>query len=311
MARGRMISATIGESRKFAQLANHTHRLIYLMVLPHVDKAGRFEADPVVIKSKCLMRLDIDLTTVEAWLKDGVTTGLLRVYVARGIRVLEIADFLKHNTPHYKEPDSTLPPPEEGTPWETQETNVEATSSQRQVNVASTLPIREVKERKEKEREVLSESGDSDFARTLIETWNSESGKLTKCRVPSREFERLAKTLRKRHGTETGLELFRAGITAVRNDPHWLGSRSDPVKRSGTPYGIVNYLRHVEEKADAALELRSTPGRAGPVRFRLHDLVYRPSDKAQAEIVELIDPMTAVVDTGETWDLRGCERWTN
>src|SRR5690606_3411614 len=96
MARGRMISTTIGESRKFAALQNDQHRLIYLMVLPHVDKAGRFEADPIVIKSKCLMRLDVDTSTIEAWLKDGVRTGLLLVYEVNGLRYLEIVNFGEH-----------------------------------------------------------------------------------------------------------------------------------------------------------------------------------------------------------------------
>lgn len=155
MARGRMISASIGESRKFAALESDLHRLIYLMVLPHVDKAGRFEADSIIIRAKCLTRLDVDATTVEAWLKDAARTNLLRVYEAAGIRVLEIVDFLKHNSPHHKEPESDLPPPESGTPCYTQETMDGPSMSQARAEHEPSKAIREVKERevKGKERE--------------------------------------------------------------------------------------------------------------------------------------------------------------
>lgn len=155
MARGRMISASIGESRKFAALESDLHRLIYLMVLPHVDKAGRFEADSIIIRAKCLTRLDVDATTVEAWLKDAARTNLLRVYEAAGIRVLEIVDFLKHNSPHHKEPESDLPPPESGTPCYTQETMDEPSMGQARAEHEPSKAIREVKERevKGKERE--------------------------------------------------------------------------------------------------------------------------------------------------------------
>lgn len=139
MARGRMVSATIGESRKFAALANDTHRMIYLMVLPHADKAGRVEADPVYIRSRCLMRLNVDLGIIQTWLEDAARVGLITFYEASGVPVLEIVDFLKHNTPHYKEPESELPAPEDGTPLYTQNSNVESTLNQRQVNVEPSL----------------------------------------------------------------------------------------------------------------------------------------------------------------------------
>lgn len=114
MARGRFISRTLGESRKFAALSSDVHRLIYVLVLPWVDREGRFEADPVVIGSKCLLRLMIEPSTIQAWLEDAHKVGLIKVYEAKGVRVLEVVDFLEHNKPHHKEPDSDLPPPTEG-----------------------------------------------------------------------------------------------------------------------------------------------------------------------------------------------------
>lgn len=187
MARGRMVSATIGESRKFAALETDTHRLMYLMVLPHVDKAGRFEADPIVIKSKCLMRLNIELSMIDAWLEDGVRTDLLRVYEADGLRILEIVDFERHNKPHHKEPESDLPGPDAGIPCYTHKPNVEPSMAQARAKHEPSKPIieenkREVEVKENKtlvnsKREVPSEPPPVGQARREIPKPQKRKGK--------------------------------------------------------------------------------------------------------------------------------------
>lgn len=331
MARGRMISGTIGESRKFAALANDTHRLIYLMVMPHVDKAGRFEADPILIKGKCLTRLDVDASTVQAWLEDAANVGLIHHYEARGMHVLEIVNFKEHNTPHHKEPDSKLPGPEEGTPCSTPESNVEPSMSQARPKNGSTLPIIKGNRSKEKEREEKEMSSanadtpppkpDEPTLRDLIEIWNSECGNLRRVAdielgLANTTLTRLSAAFFKRHRKrpDKGLDIFRAGIPAVVNDPHWLGPRADKPTRTGNVYGLDNYLRNVETKAEAAAAMTATgpSGRpTGPVRFRVGHAVYRPSTGEYDFIEELLDPKTARMSNGETWNLEGCERWTN
>lgn len=332
MARGRMISGTIGESRKFAALANDTHRLIYLMVMPHVDKAGRYEADPILIKGRCLTRLDIDVSTVEAWLEDAANVGLIRHYEARGMTVLEIVNFTEHNTPHHKEPDSKLPGPEEGTPCSTLKSNVDPSMSQERPKHEPTLPIikenkREVKEREEMSTASVDDSQESshppplDFDR-LAEIWNRESGNLRKVRdleaaKNNPELQRLAKAFLKRHGSRAE-EIFTAGIAAVTTDPHWLGRRATPVKRQGAPYGLLNYLRHVEDKAEIAAELQATS--SGPTvgmprmparPWEAYDIAQHHTTGEVATIHELLADGQARMSNGETWNLSECDRCNN
>lgn len=282
MARGRMISNSISESRKFAALASHEHRLIYLMVLPWVDKAGRFEADPVVIKSKCLLRLDVDLSTVQAWLKDAANVGLITVYEADGIPVLEITNFLEHNTPHHKEPESVFPGPEEVTPVASAETPSDtapvkhaSSMSQSSTEHAPTLPIIEIEvEDKEEVEETLKSVSQITpdpspppaaeprklTLDDLIRIWNQERGQLVQCRSnKDPQLQRLGKAFLQRHRKQPdgGEELFRAGIATVREDPIWLRNRAPRPTGDRAhlpPLGLVNYLRHVESKADAALD---------------------------------------------------------
>lgn len=239
MARGRMISGTIGESRKFAALANDTHRLIYLMVMPHVDKAGRFEADPILIKGRCLTRLDIDASTVEAWLKDAAKVGLILFYEAKGIRVLEIVNFTEHNKPHHKEPESKLPGPDEGTPCSTREPNVEPSMSQARPKHEPSLPIIEVKESKAKEKE-REHSSTSELATPaprklaaappreshdpglFLEIWNTNRGRLPGVTTLNQKRRRAIQALVKEHGAAEAVELFRDATRAVAADEFWL-----------------------------------------------------------------------------------------
>lgn len=91
----------------------------------------------------------------------------------------------------------------------------------------------------------------------LVSIWNESCGELTKTRVVSREVEKLMRAAHKRHGAEQLVQLFRKGIKIVRDDEHWLGERARRPTRQGKPYGLVNYLRHMEDYANQALEVEA------------------------------------------------------
>ena len=154
MARGRMLSFTISESKKFGNLRDNTSRLVYLMLLPWVDREGRYEADATLISHRVLMRCGIPEEHVELALNDLHRCGLVHLYSAQGKRVLEFVDFLKWNKPHWKEPDSMLPAREGASP--TQEANVDPSMSQERPKHDATLrqsPTAEGKGREGKGRE--------------------------------------------------------------------------------------------------------------------------------------------------------------
>jgi hypothetical protein len=90
-------------------------------------------------------------------------------------------------------------------------------------------------------------------AQKLVDLWNTHCGQLAKTRVVSREVEAKLRALRKRHGDALD-QLFVDGIEVVRTDPFWLGKNAPTNhrrnRREGAPYGLVNYLRHIEDKAN-------------------------------------------------------------
>jgi hypothetical protein len=149
MARARMLSATISESKKFGHVENNTNRLVYLMLLPWVDREGRYEADTTLISHRVLMRCGITEEQVEQALTDLHRCGLIYLYSAQGKRVLEFVDFLKWNKPHWKEPESMLPARDGASV--TQSRNVDPSMGEEQPKVTPTLRQAPTAERKERE----------------------------------------------------------------------------------------------------------------------------------------------------------------
>jgi hypothetical protein len=111
MARGRFISRCISQSRKFAALERDTHRLMYLLILPHADREGRHSADPLDLAGLCFTRLRYSEEEITAGLEDLARVGLITRYAVDGAPYLEITGFFDHNTPHAREPASVIPAP--------------------------------------------------------------------------------------------------------------------------------------------------------------------------------------------------------
>lgn len=158
----------------------------------------------------------------------------------------------------------------------------------------------------------------------LIVVWNEERGQLRAVRdtdvaLADANLVRLAERFVRRHrkrDRDFVLDLFRRGISAVRIDPHWLGSRAEKPTRTGPPYGIDSYLRHVETKADAAADLAATPPLSGappgPTRpFAVDDLLQHNVTGQVGMIDELLPGNKARMNTGDTWNLAEVYRCNN
>lgn len=105
-----MLSGTLGGSKKYAQLANDTHRMIYTLFIPHTDAYGRLEVDSVTLQGRVLTRLALSPEQVEAALDDMEAVGLIRKWSVEGDTFAEIVDFHMHNVINLaREPQSVIP----------------------------------------------------------------------------------------------------------------------------------------------------------------------------------------------------------
>lgn len=151
----------------------------------------------------------------------------------------------------------------------------------------------------------------------LIEIWNADCGNLRSVRdrqtaLANPELKRLAAAFVKRHGGEKALALFKAGIAAVRDDPHWLGSKAAKPTRTTAAYGILGYLRHVEEKAEAAADTAEAVQAQPPPRpWRPRDIADNRTLGRVGHVAEVYSDGTALMTTGDTWNLSECVRCNN
>jgi hypothetical protein len=113
-----MLSASLSQSRKFARLDNNNHRLMFVMLIPHVDEAGRHDAEPAILAGKCYTTLGFTPDEIRIGLGDMSNVGLICLYEAHGDMFLEIVDFhtyqtirRKDNGEPVREAPSKIPPP--------------------------------------------------------------------------------------------------------------------------------------------------------------------------------------------------------
>lgn len=85
-------------------------RLLFAGLWLIADRAGRLEDRPKRIRGELFRYEDVD---IDALLNGLAEAGFIRRYQVEGMRYIEIANFSKHQTPHVKEPASTIPAPPE------------------------------------------------------------------------------------------------------------------------------------------------------------------------------------------------------
>ncbi len=113
MAEGRMLKKLVSTSRKLASLQTDSARLLWTWILPHADIAGRFSAEPDVIKGYIVPRLK-KMTPPKIWkyLLDMAECKLIILYKVNGDSYLEVVKFHKFQSLRAdREAGSEIPPP--------------------------------------------------------------------------------------------------------------------------------------------------------------------------------------------------------
>lgn len=120
MARGRMISRSLGESDRFAELNTHAQRMLYMMLVTHADCEGRLKGNTRWIAGKVLTYLDYPESEIEVALRRMDAVHLIRLYTVDGKRYIQIEKFHEHNTvrrgkdgqPTHESPSDIPPAPQ-------------------------------------------------------------------------------------------------------------------------------------------------------------------------------------------------------
>jgi len=113
MPRGRILDKeAISHSRTLSLLPNDTGRLIYTWLLPHLDREGRFSADPAVIKGNIFPRIKkMTISKIEKSIKEMAYLKLIILYQIDGDRYLQFKKFKEFQTHLEREAPSKIPVP--------------------------------------------------------------------------------------------------------------------------------------------------------------------------------------------------------
>jgi hypothetical protein len=97
MARGRMLNKMLAHSVQFTSLANDTHRLLFLMAIPNLDRDGRMSGNPRAFRAIACPMLDhVTDDTVRAAFDDFKRLRLIEFYVdEEGQEVYESPSFAR------------------------------------------------------------------------------------------------------------------------------------------------------------------------------------------------------------------------
>ena len=106
MARARNIKPKIMDNEDLADLPAMT-RLLFIYIWMLADRDGRLEDRPKRIAAQALP-YDRD-ADVDSMLDELMKSGFIARYQAQGIRVIQVLNFSKHQTPHVRECASELP----------------------------------------------------------------------------------------------------------------------------------------------------------------------------------------------------------
>ncbi len=115
MARGRMISGSLGSSRKFHELLGNAGKLgefaqsLYPLIVSNTDDFGRLEGDPFTIKHKVFPTSPRSESDFGKALKAMHEVGLIYLYCVDGIQCLQVENFDPHQSGLHKRTQSRFP----------------------------------------------------------------------------------------------------------------------------------------------------------------------------------------------------------
>lgn len=123
MARARMISRSLGTSRRFNALYTEAQdiaefaQLIFTLLIPHVDDYGRMAGDPQTVKLAVLPGSARTLDDFTRALEALARVHLVQVYRCKTDDIwLEVNKFEEHQRGLSKRTDSRIPAPKQGVP---------------------------------------------------------------------------------------------------------------------------------------------------------------------------------------------------
>ena len=247
-----MIDRSISESRKFAGLASDTHRLMYLMILPHADREGRVEADPLRLRGVVFTRLNYPLEEIETGLDDLAEAGLIDLYRVDDIPYLQVTAFHEHNKPNQREADSKIASPTDPTAKSMRFTDKSVRPTDNAVKGPSELEVEvelevesEIEEKKKHSSEISPQkpAGETLVAQArrvsvhpqdLLDAYNQYRGLLPAALTLNRKRKDQLTKLLKEHGDDA-LPLVIDATKCVANDDYWVekGYNLDNLLRDG------------------------------------------------------------------------------
>lgn len=108
MARSRILKPGFYKNEELAQCTPHA-RLCFAGLWLLADREGRLEDRPLRIKAELFPYENLDLNVT---LNELAEHGFIRRYVAKSERFIAVMTFGKHQSPHVKESQSTIPAPD-------------------------------------------------------------------------------------------------------------------------------------------------------------------------------------------------------
>lgn len=105
MARSRNIKPSIMDNEELAELSPLT-RLLFIYMWMLADRDGRIEDRPSRIKKQAL---GYDDGNADEMLTELFKAGFIDRYEVDGVKVIQVLNFAKHQTPHIREAASELP----------------------------------------------------------------------------------------------------------------------------------------------------------------------------------------------------------